>query len=551
MTAPAVRLATAGSLADALADAAARGRTLRVVDGGAVTTSRWSDVFLRALLRANDLQAAGVGPGERVALLTRTSLDAIVALQAVWLAGGTVTMLPPPFRESKDPRIFAEQTRARITSAGCSLLLVGDEYEHLLGSVPGCSVRPLSVPPRPVTSPPMTPALPDDPDRVCILQFTSGSTGPQRIVPVRQSALLANLAGMQEAMGVEADDVFVGWLPLHHDMGLVVLLLLAMTTGSELVIADPAEFVARPGDWMRWISDARGTITCAPQFAYTIASRTVGGSSLQLGSLRIALNGAELIRPDAFRLFFERGRTAGLSARAAYCAYGMAEATVAVTMPAPGLGMNTDHVQREAIERGSGRARNGLPGPGTRELALVGRPIGQMELRIRSARDLGDREIGEIQIRGPDIMLGYLPDPTRLDASPLLPDGWLGTGDLGYRVDGELVVCGRLKDLIIRGGRNISPEEVEWAVTAVHGIRAGNVAAFAVDVDDGELIVVMAEVRERRPQIERAVRRAVREAVGVVVDHVVLLQPGELPKTSSGKLQRFRCRDQFLVGRLP
>jgi fatty-acyl-CoA synthase len=369
--------------------------------------------------------------------------------------------------------------------------------------------------------------------------------------------LCANLDAVAEAAGLDPDDdVLVSWLPLYHDMGLVGLLTLPMSTGARLVLGAPQDFTARPSRWMEWISTYGGTATAGPNFSWVLATRALDRSEpLDLSRLRVALNGAEPIDPDQVEAFVAAGRRHGLRPEAVFPAFGMAEVAIGGTFPAPLSGMVTDCVDRRVLETERYAAPTDPGAEGSRRLPLLGRPVPGLEIRIvdpDTGTALREREVGELEIRGTSVTPGYYRRP---DANAeLFRDGWLRTGDLAYLLDGQLVMCGRIKDVIIVGGRNLFPEDVERAVGQLEGVRAGNVIAFGVDGDRGrESLVVVAESRaadDDLTAVRRLVADRVREAVGVPARDIVLVAPGTLPKTSSGKLQRSLCKRYYRDGRL-
>jgi len=335
-------------------------------------------------------------------------------------------------------------------------------------------------------------------------------------------------------------------------MGLIGLLMTPMLTGFDLAIAAPQDFLAAPGDWMRWVSEFRGTITCGPNFAYALAARALRRlGDIDLSAWRLALNGAEPIDPASVEMFCAAGAPYGLDGKSPFCVYGMAEATLAISFPVPGTGMSVDVVDRHALERDR-LAQPAANGDG-RRLPLLGRTLRGLELRVcnpDTGRELGDREVGELELRGNSVTPGYYNRPDVTEAA--FHEGWLRTGDLGYLVDGEVVVCGRIKDVMIIGGRNVYPEEVERAAAAVEGVRAGNVIAFGVEGRRSkEGIVVVAETRTDDRHVldlgalHDAVVDRVCDVVGIPPLRVVFVEPGSLPKTSSGKLQRATCKDQY------
>jgi fatty-acyl-CoA synthase len=396
--------------------------------------------------------------------------------------------------------------------------------------------------------------LAPDPDRadeddVALLQLTSGSTAEPKAVRITHGNLHANITAMMEAARLDLDrDVMVSWLPLFHDMGMVGFLTVPMVTGLELVSVTPADFLARPLLWAELISRHGGTVTAAPNFAYAVLARQLARAEgpLDLSPLRIALNGAEPIDPDAVAAFTAAGARFGLRAESVLAAYGMAETALGVAFAPLGTGLQVDQVDAEQLESHR-RAVPAGDGP-ARRFPRLGPPLPGIEVRVVGADGalLGEREVGVLQLRGASVTPGYLtvdgPVPTQ-DA-----DGWLDTGDEGYLADGEVVVCGRRKDVIIMGGRNIYPTDIERAAEAAEHVRAGNaVAVRQLAGGEGgrhrESFVVAVESRkagdaEAEQLIRKDVTSRVVSAVGVRPAEVVVLRPSTLPKTPSGKLRR-------------
>ena len=339
------------------------------------------------------------------------------------------------------------------------------------------------------------------------------------------------------------------WLPLFHDMGLIGFFLLPMALGIETMLASPREFFRDPAFWMESISRYRATITGAPNFAYAIAGARLAANQadLDLSSLRLAFNGAEPIDPDAVEGFIAAASLHGFDVRAMFCVYGLAEATLAVTFPEPGSGLETDVVDSELLAR-SGRAVSAAS-RAQRRLVRLGKPIPGVEIRIAGADGglLADRDVGEIEIRGKSTTLGYLGRPA--DSAALFRDGWLRTGDLGYLIEDDLVVCGRLKDLVIVGGRNILPEDIERAAVGSRNPPWECHRVSRIPGTTTERVVIVAERRGLEAQ-RAAVDEAVRESVDVSPYDVVFVRPGSLPKTSSGKLQRAECRRRYQTDEL-
>ena len=508
-------------------------------------TVPWGRLHEDAQAVAAALQARGIGPGDHVGLLGPTSRALVTAIQAVWLAGATLVCLPLPLRLGTVEE-FVTQTRRRIRHAEITLVIVDAQLTEFVSAEPGdppvVGLDELRGHARNWERPP------DDPGALALLQFTSGSTADPKGVMLPHQNLVHNIDAIVEGAALNTEDRGVSWLPLYHDMGLIGLLMTPMLTGFDLVLAAPTDFLAAPGDWLRWMSDYRGTVTCAPNFGYALAARALRRlDGLDLSPWRLGLNGAEPIEPDAVERFLAAGAPQGLDARTALCVYGMAEATLAISFPEPGTGMAVDEVDRDTLER-EDYAAPALGRP-SRRLARLGTALRGLDVRVcdpSTGTPRAGREVGELEIRGTSITPGYF---RRDDASAAARhDGWLRTGDLGYLVDGEIVVCGRIKDVIIIGGRNVFPEEIERAAGAVAGVRTGNVVAFGTPGRRGkEGIVVVAETKLDDPEaLHDAVIDRVCDAVGVPPLEVVLVRAGSLPKTSSGKLQRARCRAQYL-----
>jgi fatty-acyl-CoA synthase len=528
--------------------AAQRDATVTFVVGGEEDVVPWRELHAQAKGYAAALQAQGVRPGDHVALLSPTTRELVTAIQATWLVGAVIVVLPLPMRLSTIEE-FVAQTRQRMRNARAKVCVIDPELAAFVKPEPGdppmVGVAELAAGDATAYKRP-----PDDPDRLVILQFTSGSTSDPKGVMLPDRVLRANLDAIAVAAKLDPDDdVLVSWLPLYHDMGLVGLLTLPMSTGTALVLGAPQDFTSRPARWMDWLSTYGGTATAGPNFSYVLATRALQRSEqLDLSRLRIALNGAEPIDPDQVEAFIEAGRRHGLRPEAVFPAFGMAEVAIAGTFPEPGTGMVIDCVDRRVLEAERYAAPVAPGTDGSRRLALLGRPVPGLEIRIvdpESGGPLRDREVGELEIRGTSVTPGYY---RRADANAnLFHDGWLRTGDLAYTLDGQLVVCGRIKDVIIVGGRNVFPEDVERAVGSLDGVRAGNVIAFGVDGERGrESLVVVAESKaEDFALVRKTVAERVRDVVGVPAKAIVLVAPGTLPKTSSGKLQRSLCRRRY------
>lgn len=459
----------------------------------------WHEVHDRAVRLAGHLAAEGIGPGRRVGFLAETGVELVVAVQAVWLAGAAITMLPPVRRADLGP------VRRIAADAGFAAIVADRPYEGL----PAVALSTWDALSR-ITAPARLPAV--DATDVAIVQYTSGSTSEPAPVVVTHAHLAANIRGLRTVLGHDAwhGRPLASWLPLHHDMGLVGFLAFPMACGCPLILQTPSSFARHPAGWFAALDRHRVAVTGAPCFAYRMMVALLeSGPRLDLTGVRHLICGGEPIDAIAMAAFLRAARAHGLDPAAFTPAYGLAEATLAVTV-AHGLTADAAHLTR------------------------LGRPLPGAAVRVcdpDTGTPLPDREIGRIEVSGPSVTA----------------DGWLDTGDLGYLADGELVVCGRIKDMLIAGGRNVFPQDVEIAAGRVRGVRPGGVVAFGVPGAVGDRLVVAVEARtDLRP----AVAEAVAGAVGMTPAEVVLLRPGGCPRTSSGKPRRIEARRRYLTGEL-
>jgi fatty-acyl-CoA synthase len=534
--------------------------------GASVTTDGqpvrlpWRQVHDEARAVGAALQARGLVPGDHIAILGPTSRALITAIRGCWLAGVASMVLPLPMRMGSLDA-FIESTRARIRHGDAKLVLIDDQL------APFYTPRPGDPPTIPLTAVlPGAPGTPSgerlevpapDPERLVILQYTSGSTSEPKGVMIPDRVLSANVDACAEAADLSPADVMLSWLPLYHDMGLVGFLAIPMTTGTSLVQAAPQDFLAHPGNWMQWISDHRATGTAGPNFAWVLATRALGRMrDLDLSSLTLALSGAEPVDPAAVDAFVAAAEPFGFDPGGVFPAFGMAEVAIGGSFPRRGRGLVCDTVDRVVLERDRVAKPVEVVDPddfeiAVRRLPLLGTPVPGLEMRVvdpDSLEERPDRHVGELLIRGTSVTPGYYKRPEATAA--LFDHGWLRTGDLAYMVDGELVLCGRIKDVIIVGGRNVFPEDIERAVGAIDGVRAGNVISFGMDGYKGkESVVVVAEIKATpadHDRIRAAIHHRTLDVCGLPPRDVMLVQPSTLPKTSSGKLQRAKCRELYL-----
>lgn len=511
--------------------------------------------------RAGEIAAGlakhGVEPGDRVVLMMPTSLAFLSSFLGVLLAGGVAVPVYPPFRTDRLADHLLRHRRI-VANAEPRLLLVTPELARasalLRGIVPGLRV---AVVDSGFGADALPVAVSRRPDDLAMLQYTSGSTGDPKGVMLSHANLIANIRAMSGALRASSADVCVSWLPLYHDMGLIGAWLGSLWHAATLVLMAPQHFLARPGDWLRAIHEARGTITAAPNFAWELCNRRVPDSlidTLDLSCVRVFANGAEPVRAPTIRRFLERFCRCGLRPEALKPVYGLAENSVGLAFPPLERPPRIERVDARAL-RVRGEVRPAGEGAPAVEYVACGVPLPGHEIRIvdEAGRELPERRQGRIQFRGPSATRGYFRNEAATRA--LFCGDWLETGDLGWIAEGELFVGGRVKDLIIRAGRNIHPQDIEAAAEEVEGVRRSCVAAIAVPAEEeGERIVLLAETRERDEAKREALRAAIAErvlaAVGEPVDEVVLLPPHTLPKTSSGKLRRSAARELFLSGNL-
>jgi fatty-acyl-CoA synthase len=522
--------------------------------GQAVRTT-WAQVHAQAREMAGSLVSMGMARHDAVAVLAAEPASIGPAVQAVWLAGGSVTMLHQPTPRS-DLAVWAQDTLRVLNMIGSKLVLLGAPFDQL---APVLDEHGIGY--RLVTdlagAAPLGEVVEVGESAPALLQLTSGSTAEPKAVRITHGNLLSNITDM--AQGAELDprsDIMMSWLPMFHDMGMVGFYTTPMMMGIELVKVTPVDFLTGPLLWAELISKHRATITAAPNFAYALLGRRMSGvdddDAYDLSTMRLALNGAEPIDEKAVRAFTDSGARFGLRPECVFPAYGMAEGTLAISFPPPFTGLRLDYIDAVALETD----RRAVPvppssSPSVRSFALLGRPLPSFSARIVSSSGsvLGEREVGEIHIRGAAVSPGYLtvdgPVATQ-DA-----DGWLATGDLGYLVDGEIVICGRAKDVIILAGRNIYPTDIERAASTVEGVRAGN--AVAVRIDAGTRRERFAVVVESRLADDKDAVRVLRKDIGARVFEAVnarpvaveVLPPGTLPKTPSGKLRRAAAGEQL------
>ncbi|MBS4730697.1 AMP-binding protein [Mycobacterium sp. SM1] len=533
---------------------------IRILDepGGPVDIT-YAALHREAVAAAAGLLAHDIMLGETVAIMLPTSRAYFVTFAAVLLAGAVPVPLYPPARRSQ----LAEHLRrtAGILANARAALLVTVPEAVTLGRLLRSNVESLRhvLVPESLTGA-AGGALPRPrPGDLALVQYTSGSTGQPKGVALTHRNLLANIRALGQAAAVSRADRFVSWLPLYHDMGLIGAWLAPLYFGVPLVVMTPQAFLIHPSRWLWAIHENRATMSAAPNFAYELCLAKIRDAELEgldLSSWRLAFNGAEPVSPATIERFVERFAPYGFRREAMTPVYGLAESSVGLAFPPLGRGPLIDRIARDAFVR-SGRAQPAKP-DGRDELRFVacGQPLPGHEIRIVDAagNELGDRREGRIEFRGPSATAGYFNNAQATRA--LFHDDWLDTGDLGYRAGLDIYITGRIKDVIIRAGRNLHPVEIEEAVGNLNGVRKGCVAVFASPDPAGgsERLVVVAETRVTE-DAPRAVLRSeivatTVDLLGVPPDDVVLAPPRTIPKTSSGKIRRAASRQIYETGKI-
>ncbi|QQS11444.1 MAG: fatty acyl-AMP ligase [Rhodospirillales bacterium] len=547
-----------GCLVEAL-DYAARGDTgVSFFDARGRLTAPlpWREVRARAQVFARRLIGADFARGERFLIIADTWPGFPVAFFGAQYAG----LLPVPVSlpaglGAKDA--YIDQLRRQLAASGAAAALAPDELAGYLAVAAADGPARLHGPMSAFEALPEAAAglRPLGPGERCYLQFSSGSTRFPLGVDIRQDQLMANIDAMLGPGGLDtrADDHAVGWLPWYHDMGLIGFLLSALCGQNGVDVMAPRDFARRPLTWVSLMSQRGATVTYSPSFGYDLAARRLQARSLDgldLSRLRVAGIGGDMIQAPVLRRFAEAFAPVGFDPNAFLPSYGMAEMCLGLSFAPVGAGFSVDHVARARL---ASHVAEPAAGPEAREFVVCGRPLPGHIVEIRDPHGavVGAGGVGRIFVRGPSVMPGYFGAPEA--SAEALRDGWLDTGDLGYWRDGQLVVTGRAKDLIIVNGRNIWPQDIEWAVEALPKLRRGDACAFSIDGDDGaEKVVVLVQSRpvdpEERAALEGAVAQVVKETTGVdgVID---LVSPSVgLPLTSSGKLSRSRAKADWLAG---
>lgn len=525
-------------------------------DGRTGSLQSFAELLDDALSMAGGLHDAGLRPGETIALIVPEARDFLTTFLGAVCAGLVPAPLYPPVRLDQF-ETYLRQTMPAVRVSRAAAVVTSSRLRRVLGSLQAevPSVRAVLAIERlrGVRLPAVAPVKLDDP---VFLQFTSGSTSDPKGVVLTHRNLAENVTAIAGPHGLRLTDADRGmcWLPLFHDMGLIGMALTVLYKGCSTDFLPPLAFLKRPATWLRAISRTRATISFAPNFAYDLCVRRVQPrdmADLDLSSWRVAGCGAEPVRAEALAAFAKKFADVGFRAEAFLPCYGMAEHTLAVTFPPLDRAPRVDTVNAEQLSSARRAVPSSSGGAACTELVSCGRPFPGHDVRIAGpdGRSLAERHVGQILLRGPSVFRGYL-DLEDLSRETLA-GGWLHSGDLGYLADGELYVCGRVKDTIIVNGRNYYPQDLEQAASDVEGVRNGRVVAFGTQAGGGcDRIVIVLEPTHGQPagDLAERVRGRVVEATGVLVDEVVVVPSGTIPKTTSGKLQRVRVRQWYESG---
>src|SRR5579883_1565970 len=524
------------------------------------------DITYRELLAgaaevAAGLAAEGLERDQTVAIMLPTCADFFYAFFGVSLAGGIPVPIYPPARPDKIEEYVRRQVLI-LKNAEVRFLISFDRVravsQIMRVSIP--SLLEVSSVEALCRSGAKPPSRGIEPAEIAFIQYTSGSTGDPKGVVLTHANVLANVRGIGGSVSFRPDDYVVSWLPLYHDMGLIGSWLFSVYHGAPITVMSPLAFLSRPERWLWAMHDSRGSLCPAPNFSYELCARKIPDEAIEgldLSRWRVAINAGEAVLPDTLARFAARFKPYGFRAESFVPCYGLAESSVALTFTPMNRAPVIDTIRRDLFEA-EGKAAPAPPGENNvLRFVANGRPMPGHEVKLLDdqGRELGERIQGRIFFRGPSRTAGYYRNP-KATAAVITADGWMDSGDLGYWANGELYVTGRLKDCIIKSGRNIIPQEIEAAAAEVQGVRKGCVAAFgALDPQTGtERLIVVAETRATAADelrgIEEGITRTVDSVLGIPPDKVVLVAPQSIPKTSSGKIRRAATRALYLEGRL-
>ncbi len=520
----------------------------------------FNELYQGSLEIASGLKRHGIIAGDSVALMLTTGQDYFFSFLGAILAGGVPVPIYPPSRPSQLEDHLHRHAEI-LKNCDAKILITTRQMAGGLGRLLRLKAIHLSaiVCPDELKGEKTSFLEPGHGNDLAFLQYTSGSTGAPKGVMLTHKNLLANIRAMGAALAATPKDVFVSWLPLYHDMGLIGAWLGSLYYGNLFVVMSPFAFLSQPKRWLDVIQNYGGTITAAPNFAYELCLRHVTdeeASQINLRTLRVVCNGAEAIIPETVERFAARFSKSGLRFEALMPVYGLAESSVGLAFPPLGRGPRIDEIDRELfVNRGIARAHRSASRPPMRFVGC-GHPLTDHEIRIVDAADqeVPERQEGFIQFLGPSCTAGYLNQPEK--TRELFHGAWLDSGDLGYLAEGDIFITGRVKDLIKHAGRNVHPEELEAIIGSLPGVRKGCVAVFgSIDLAIGtEKLVVVAESRETKAEslaeLRATINSQLANILGAAPDEVLIVQPHTILKTSSGKIRRSATKKLYEHGTL-
>ena len=517
------------------------------------------DLWNGAEFVAAGLQHFGLEPGESVLIMLPTGPDYFFTFFGVLLAGGIPVPVYPPGRLKQIEEHLLRHTAIAKNCLARIMVTVDEakQFTRLMHTQVVNLRHVLTVPElqqagKKTLSGFKKPAL--SADNIAFLQYTSGSTGMPKGVVLTHANLLTNIRAMAKVINVSAEDVFISWLPLYHDMGLIGAWLGSLHFACQLIIMSPLAFIARPQRWLWAIHKYGGTLSAAPNFAYELCLRRISDKDIEgldLSSWRSACNGAEAVNPETIRRFSDRFAGYGFRPETMMPVYGLAESSVGLAFPKPESSIGIDRINRDVF-MGTGQAvQVSETETGPLEFVSCGQPLPGHQIRIvdTADRELPERTEGSLQFMGPSATTGYFRNPEK--TRELFHGQWLDSGDKAYLAEGNVYITGRSKDIVIRAGRNIYPVELEEAIGKVDGIREGNVAVFGSKSSDSgtERLIILAETRKKDEEalerIRKSINTIVTDLAGTPPDEVVLAPPNTVLKTSSGKIRRNASRDIY------
>lgn len=527
-------------------------------EDGSENVITYGDLLSNASMVAASLIKKGIKPDDSVAIMLPTGKEFFQSFFGILLAGAVPVPIYPPFRMDKIEEYAIREAKI-LNNAEVRILITFSEAERLSkilqAYIPSlkavCNAASLANQGGPLTH------IPRTKDQPALIQYTSGSTGDPKGVLLCHENILANIRAIEKAVNIKPTDNVVSWLPLYHDMGLMSWIS-SLYFGLPITIMSPLSFLNRPERWLWSIHYHRATLSAAPNFAYELCMKKIEDEQIEgldLSSWRLSFNGAEAVNPKTLERFYQRFKNYGFKKQTFCPVYGLAENTVALTVPPLNREFRVDRILKEAFETKK-EAINTNVEKNSLVFVSEGVAIADHEIRIVDDKNNGlhERQVGNVQFRGPSAMQGYYKNPQA--TAGIYHDGWWETGDLGYIAEGELFITGRKKDLIIKAGRNIYPETIEEVVGNIQGVRKGCVIAFGVtDANLGtEKIIIAAESKitdkNEKNILATTIIEQVTTNIGVPPDDIVIVPLRKIPKTSSGKLQRAQCKEYYLQGEL-